>query len=63
MVTGAQQMGQTEIMNLPNENLQQEEETARIAERSAPELLQKAMQAGEQDEGLIEKAKDKLTGQ
>ncbi len=64
MVTGAQQMGQTEIVNLLNENLQQEEETARIAEESAPELLQKAMRATEQgEEGLIDKAKEKLTGQ
>ena len=54
MVTGAQQMGQTQIVNLLNENLQQEEQTAQIAEQSAPELLQKAMQEeGEHDEGLI----------
>jgi ferritin-like metal-binding protein YciE len=63
MVTGAQQMGQTEIVNLLNENLQQEEEAARIAEQSAPELLQKAMQGEEQEEGLVEKAKEKLSGQ
>ena len=64
MVTGAQQMGQTEIADLLSENLRQEEATARIAEQSAPELLQKAMQAGEQDEGgLVDKAKEKLTGQ
>lgn len=63
MVTGAQQMGQEEIVNLLNENLQQEEETARIAEQSATELLQKAMQEAGQEEGLIDKAKDKLTSQ
>lgn len=62
MVTGAQQVGQTEIVNLLNENLQQEEEAARIAEQSAPGLLQKAMQEGGQEEGLVDKAKDKLTG-
>ena len=62
MVTGAERMGHTEIVNLLNENLRQEEETARIAEQSAPELLQKAMQEGGQEEGLIDKAKDKLTG-
>ena len=50
-------------MNLLNENLQQEEETARIAEQRAPELLQKAMRATEQEEGLVDKAKEKLTGQ
>jgi hypothetical protein len=49
-----------------SENIRQEEETARIAENSAEELLQKAMQAeGEstEDKGLIDQAKDKLTGQ
>jgi ferritin-like metal-binding protein YciE len=62
LVTGARLMGQTEIQRLLRENMQQEEETARIAENSAEELLRKAMQEGEQ-EGLIDKAKDKLTGQ
>jgi ferritin-like metal-binding protein YciE len=65
MVTGAQLMGQTEIERLLSENMHQEEETARIAESSAEELLGKAMQAeGEQPEekGLVDKAKDKLTG-
>ncbi len=67
LVTGAQLMGQTEIERLLRENMDQEEETARIAENSAEELLQKAMQEGgqqeQQEEGLIDKAKDKLTGQ
>lgn len=63
VVTGAQLMGQTEIERLLRENMQQEEETARIAESSAEELLQKAMQEGGQEEGLIDKAKDKLAGQ
>ena len=65
LVTGANLMDQTEVERLLRENMQQEEETARIAERSAEELLQKAMQEGEQEEeeGLIDKAKDKLTGQ
>lgn len=47
--------------------MRQEEETAQTAENSAQELLQKAMQeeAGQQGEekGLIDKAKDKLTGE
>ena len=62
LVTAAKLMGQTEIERLLRENMQQEEETARIAEQSAEELLSKAMQEGEQEEeeGLIEKAKDKL---
>ena len=42
LVTGAQQMGQNEIVNLLSENMQQEEQTAQIAEQSAPELFQKA---------------------
>ena len=64
LVTGARLMGQTEVERLLRENMQQEEETARIAENSAEELLQKAMQEGGQEEqGLIDKAKDKLTGQ
>jgi ferritin-like metal-binding protein YciE len=64
LVTAANLMGQTEIERLLRENMQQEEETARIAEQSAEELLQKAMQEGEQgeEEGLMDKAKDKLTG-
>jgi ferritin-like metal-binding protein YciE len=65
LVTAAHLMGQTEIERLLRENMQQEEETARIAEQSAEELLQKAMQEGEQEEeqGLMDKAKDKLMGQ
>ena len=44
--------------------MDQEEETASIAEQSAEELLSKAMQAGGQEEqGLMDKAKDTLTGQ
>ncbi len=42
LVTGAQQMGQNEIVNLLSENMQQEEQTAQIAEQSAPDLFQKA---------------------
>ncbi len=63
LITGAQQMGQQEVVSLLNEDLQEEEQTAQIAEHSAPELIQKAMQAGEQDEGLVGNAKEKLTGQ
>ena len=65
LVTAASLMDQTEIERLLRENMQQEEETAQIAENSAQELLQKAMheQGGDDVEGLIDKAKDKLTGQ
>jgi ferritin-like metal-binding protein YciE len=64
--TGVRLMGQTEIERLLSENMRQEEETARTAENSAEELLQKAMQAergSSEEQGLIDKAKDKLTGQ
>jgi hypothetical protein len=60
-------MGQTEIERLLRENMQQEEEAARIAENSAEELLRKAMQesgeSSQEEEGLMDKAKDKLSGQ
>ena len=62
LVTGAQQTGQTGIANLLNENMQQEEWTAQAAEQSTPGLLKKAQQTEEQEEGLINKAKEKLTG-
>ena len=65
LITSAQQMGQQEVVNLLQQNLQ-EEQTAQVAENRAKGLLQKAMQVekGEQqgDKGLIEQAKDKLTG-
>ena len=64
LVAAASLMGQSEVERPLRENMQQEEETARIAEQSAEELLQKAMQEGDQEEeGLIDKAKDRLTGQ
>src|ERR687886_3040993 len=66
MVTGAQLMGQTEIANLLEQNMRQEEETARIAERSMGELLRKAQQAEKKQEGLIDRVKevkDRLMGQ
>jgi ferritin-like metal-binding protein YciE len=60
-------MGQQEAVGLLQQNLQEEEQTAQIAEQSAPELIQKAMgqegQQKEEDKGLVDKAKDSLTGQ
>ncbi len=44
-MTGAQQMGQDEVVNLLQENLQQEQNTAKMIEQSAPQLVQKAMQS------------------
>ena len=43
LISAAQQMGQDEIVNLLQQNLQEEEQTAQTAEQSAPELLQKVM--------------------
>ena len=68
MLPGARRMGETEIANLLEANLRQEENAAQIAERSAEELFQKALTAEEMDGGgLIDKAigkvKDRLTGQ
>jgi ferritin-like metal-binding protein YciE len=66
LIVGAQQMGQTEVVDLLNGNLREEEETARIAVQSTPELIRKALgqegQQEEEDKGLVDKAKDKLTG-
>jgi ferritin-like metal-binding protein YciE len=66
LITGARLMERSEIEHLLQENLQQEEETARIAESSAETLLRKAMGEqegpGEETKGLIGEAKEKLTG-
>ena len=43
LITGAQLMGQREIVGLLQANLQQEEQTARLVEQSLPTLLQTAM--------------------
>ena len=43
LIAGAELMGQTEIVRLLSENLQQEENTAQKLEASMPELLQNAM--------------------
>jgi ferritin-like metal-binding protein YciE len=50
LITGACLMGQDRVTNLLERNLQQEEEAARIAERSAEELLRKAQHAEEQED-------------
>jgi ferritin-like metal-binding protein YciE len=48
LIAGAEQMGQTEVVRLLTENLQQEENTAQALESSMPTLLQKAMQTASQ---------------
>jgi ferritin-like metal-binding protein YciE len=45
LITGAQAMGQQQVVQLLQQNLQQEEKTAQKLQQSAPMLLQKAMQA------------------
>jgi ferritin-like metal-binding protein YciE len=72
LVTGALLMERPEVAHLLQQNLDQEEETAQTAEQSARELLERAQrEAGtqqasgeqEEDKGLMDKAKDKLTGE
>lgn len=65
LVTGAQLMSQSEAERLLKNNMDQEERTAKLAESTSEQLLRKAMkEEGQQpEEGLVEKAKDKLTGQ
>lgn len=45
LITGAQLMGQQQVVQLLQQNLQQEEKTAQMLEQMAPTLAQKAMQA------------------
>jgi ferritin-like metal-binding protein YciE len=45
LITGAELMGQQEIVSVLQQNLQQEEQTAALIEQSTPMLLQTAMQA------------------
>jgi ferritin-like metal-binding protein YciE len=45
LILGAQLMNQPEIVRLLQDNLTQEEQTARLVEQSAPALLEKAQQA------------------
>ena len=64
LVAGAHLMGQSEAERLLRNNMDQEEETARIAEGSSEKLLREAMeQEGRhpEGEGFVEKAREKLT--
>jgi ferritin-like metal-binding protein YciE len=64
LLTGARlMMGQSlAVDDLLQTNLRQEEETARTAEQSAEELLQKAIQAEQPEaEGLIDKVKRRFS--
>ena len=47
LVTGAQQMGNQQVVKLLQQNLEQEEQTAQKIEQSMPQLLQQAMSANE----------------
>jgi ferritin-like metal-binding protein YciE len=64
--------GRDEIASSLEENLRQSEQAARDAEQEVPALsdaakkagaFRRARQTGEQDKGLVDKAKDKLSGQ
>ena len=48
LIAGAEQIGQTEVVRLLTENLQQEEKTAQTIESNMLALLQKAMQTASQ---------------
>jgi ferritin-like metal-binding protein YciE len=43
LVAGAQLMGQRDVLNLLQQNLQQEEQTARMIEQTETQMLQRAM--------------------
>jgi len=43
LIEGARQMGQNEVVQLLQQNLQQEEQTAQRVEQSTPQLIQQAM--------------------
>ncbi len=45
LITGAQLMGQRDAANLLQQNLAQEEQTARMIEQTEPQMLQRAMSA------------------
>jgi ferritin-like metal-binding protein YciE len=52
LIAGAQMMGQTEVVQLLSENLQQEENTAQALEASKPALLEKAMTTASKSAGM-----------
>src|SRR5918912_3227834 len=58
MLTGARQLGLEEVVNLLEENLTQEEDTAQLAERSAPELLGRAQEEAEEQQPNLVKLSD-----
>lgn len=47
LIEGARVMGQDEVLQLLEQNLQQEEQTAQRVEKSVPQLLKQAMSANE----------------
>ncbi len=66
LVTGARLMERPMLVDVLEANMQQEEEAAQIAEQSVELLLQKAMQAEEQEGSMTDKlkeVKDRFTGQ
>lgn len=65
LVTGAQLMGQSDAAQLLKQNMDQEEQTAKLAESTSGQLLSNAMkeEGQEPEEGLLQKARDMLGGQ
>lgn len=51
LIGGAQMMGQRDIVDLLQQNLQQEEETSKLLEQAEPQLLKKAMSGATQSQG------------
>lgn len=50
LITGAEQMGQTEVVKLLRQNLEQEEQTAQRVEQSTQELFQQALSSSQRGE-------------
>ncbi len=50
LITGAEQLGQNEIVNLLRQNLEQEEQTAQRVEQSTQQLFQQALSSTERGE-------------
>lgn len=56
LITAAQLMGQQQVTSLLEQNLQEEEQTAKLLQQVAPQLLQKTMQSGGNDASRMTQA-------
>lgn len=61
LITGAQLMGQEQIISLLQQNLQQEESTAALIEANTPQLLRTAMQSEGMQQGSRGMSSDSYT--